>query len=243
MTGVTSQGTPMIFEEMHATVFGSPAATPAETKVLVIAHGDSGKGDYMLDFAERWGGDGVISMVMARPGCYIEGRKSDGSHKNKKGDLYTRKSMDKYAAGLKEVKKKYGTEHIYLIGHSGGAATSALILDLYPSIAEGAVLISLPADVPKWRMHSRGRNNWKSSLSPTEHVSNIAPDTFIAVAVGSNDTNTPPWLSELYVDALKKAHKPVTYVKIAGGEHRFKDSKTFQDAVDPQIKEMLAGTK
>jgi dienelactone hydrolase/predicted small secreted protein len=255
LTGVKSMGTPMVFEGLQATVFGTPAKNPEETRVFVVTHGDRGKGDYLLDFAKRWSGDGVVTMVMARIGCEVEGRKSIGTHGSR--DHYTDARINAFARGLLEVKSYYKTDNLVAMGHSGGAATLALILNSNPELLDGVVLVSLPSNMNEWRRHRMkhageydfGLWAWTRSMSPDEHVHNISPKTKIVVVTGSRDRNTPPWLAQLYVSAVQKTGKQVTNIVVPGGNHNLRGpkrigshserGKAFRDLVYPEIAAML----
>lgn len=219
-----AQGTPMEFEGLQATVFGSPAADPAQTRIMVVTHGDSGGGDYMLGLAQDLAAPGVVSMVLARPGCTVQGRRSEGSHNFKKGDHYTSGNISAVNDALAAMKERYGTDRIYMLGHSGGAATAALVLGKYPETLKGAVMVSLPAHVKRWRTYrnkQRGKkgSGWKRSLSPHNYVDNIAPDAQVVVVVGEKDSNTPPWLAQIYVDEARAEGKKVTLIQVPGAPH------------------------
>lgn len=222
--GDPPKGEAMRFGEMETSVFGSPAANPADTRVIVVTHGDGGSKNYIFDFAHDLAGDGVIGIAMARPGCSMDGRRSKGSHVFKKGDHYTRKNMEYVADALRAMKTHYGTKHIYMIGHSGGAATAALIAGLYPDILEGAIMVSLPADVKKWRRYrdsSRGKRHtpWRRSLSPVKYVDDLNPDATLVVIAGERDNNTPAWLADKYGEVAAEAGKTVKVIRVPSSGH------------------------
>lgn len=238
----------MVFEDLEAEVFGTPAAVPADTKVVVVTHGDRGSGDYLLDLAGQLAGPGVVSMVLARPGCSVNGRRSSGTHNSKKGDHYTSGNISAVNDALEAIKAHYQTDQLYMIGHSGGAATTGVILGKYPETLQGAVLISLPAHVKKWRRHrdsQRGRrgSGWPRSLSPHSYVDDIPQEVPVVLIVGDKDTNTPVWLSELYLEKAVAEGKSVIMTVVPGAKHNFSGG-----AVDPKAvtameaaRAMLAG--
>jgi dienelactone hydrolase len=220
-----ASGTAAEFEGLQATVFGTPALIAADTKIMIVTHGDSGKADYMVPFAEELAGEGIVAITLARPGCSIDGRKSKGKHDSRKGDLYTRSSMNRVADAVKAIKEQYGTNHIFMTGHSGGAATVALVAALNPDLLEGGIMVCLPADVVKWRHHAARRKGrkyhaWRNSLSPIKYVDDLAPQARFVVIAGADDNNTPMELAEEYVAKATAEGKNIKLIIVPGAGHR-----------------------
>lgn len=233
------------FEGMQTSVFGTPAANSSDTRIVVVTHGDGGSRNYILPFAYDLSGDGVIGIAMARPGCELEGRRSEGSHIFKKGDHYTKKNMALVADALRAMKAKYQTEHIFMIGHSGGAATAALIAGIYPDILEGAIMVSLPADVKKWRRYrdsSRGKRHtpWRKSLSPNKYVEDLNPEATLVVVAGETDNNTPAWLADSYKEKAAEAGKTVKVIRVEGGHNLSRHGDAKGEVVMEEAKAMMA---
>ena len=158
--------------------FGSPAK---QNKLIVFIHGDGtsgGPSDYLYSSAFRYGSEGVISVGLIRPGYFDSARNhSSGYSKRFTGDGYGPSIIDAVAAAVKALKNFYNPDHVVLVGHSGGAAISGVILGKYPALANGAVLAACPCNVPRWRIMRRGRNNWSLSLSPHSYADAVPKGT------------------------------------------------------------------
>jgi len=86
------------------------------------------------------------------------------------------------------------SKKILLIGHSGGAAMTALLASRFPASADAYLLATCPCDVPQWQQWRQWRNasagkteRWRHSLSPQDEVGKIKASTRIALVVGNRD--------------------------------------------------------
>lgn len=216
LTGVNSRGVPMAFEGMQATVLNN---LDRPKKVLILTHGDLGPADFWFDIAESLAESEkeTTFVLLARSGCTVEGRKSIGTHKD--WDSITLDRINMFARAVDSIRSYYGVEKVYAFGHSGGAATLAVILGKYPELMHGAVLASMPAHIAKYQIYRHGSNYWKKSLSPHKYVKGISPDAKVIAITGSQDTETPPWLAEIYVSEAQKAGRIVKFVIAHGANH------------------------
>lgn len=222
-----------VVEGLQIRTFGQPEEGSPPI-VLIFLHGDSCQADYMTKYADRYGSDGVVSIVMARPGCFLEGRRSAGSHGSK--DYYTRPRIEMVATAILSLKEHYATDKVFLVGHSGGAATAGIILGLYPGLVQGITVVGFPANIPRWRIHRRGRNNWKHSLSPHTVINSIDPSAVVFIVSGEEDSNTPPFLANGYVEQAKSAGVNVEHIVAPGQVHnRLMDSAMTADAIATMI--------
>jgi len=106
-----------------------------------------------------------------------------------------------------------------LIGHSGGAAMAGVMLGRQPGLADAAVLIACPCDVPAWRaMHGRKDFPW-SSESAIRYVDRVPSSSQVAIVVGGKDDVTPPALSVAYADALRTRGISVDLSILTGVDH------------------------
>ena len=92
-----------------------------------------------------------------------------------------------------------------------------MILGRYPGLADAAVLVSCPCDVPRWRVTRGGP--WRASQSPSDWVASVPPGTQVVTLAGSADDNTLPELSEDYAAALTRRGVTAQYVPVPGSGH------------------------
>ena len=182
--------------------------TPEAPHLLVWLHGDGSGGKparYHLPIAEKavetFGAGNVISVGLIRPG-YPDGSGDASSVAPGHGgrsDHYTRENVSEVASAIRNLKKRYATKRVTVIGHSGGAATTAIILGMEPDLIDSALLVSCPCDLVAWRT---GRRAWTRSENPMDWAEKIPATTRIVALTGSRDDNTIPDLAKRYVDAL-----------------------------------------
>ena len=203
--------------------------------LVVFIHGDGSKGgpsDYLAKAAERVAGDGVTGVVLIRPGYYdSDGAKSTGTSYRRRGDGYRDNIIAAVAGAVAELKSHHSADRVVLVGHSGGAAISGVILGNFPGLANAAVLAACPCNVNKWRS-MRGRGPWTRSRSPHRFLDAVPTDIEVVALTGRKDKNTKPVLAREYVAALKERAVTATFVVVANASHnRVARSKEFLDAV------------
>ena len=188
-------------------------------KLVIFLHGDRCSADYMGNIAKNIAETtNAVSILMARPGCSVGGKKSSGYHGDK--DHYTYTNINMIEKAILSLKNHYSSSNVYLVGHSGGAATAGVIIGRNPSLVNGVVLVAFPADIDSWRIHRRGRNNWTSSLSPQDFISSIKKDTKVHIVSGSDDSNTTPELAERYVSEAYKEGINIEHTVIDDEDHK-----------------------
>lgn len=201
--------------------FGAAAAP--QGLLVVVAHGDvssGGKADYHFQLAREIAAAHPQAAVygLVRPGCPDgSGLVSEGSD-NGRRDHYTAENIDAVAAAVAELRARTGAARAIGIGHSGGAATFGTIAGRNPGVFDGVLLLACPCDVALWRSLGRAQA-WPASLSATAFVPTIPADMRVALAVGTNDSNTWPVLSENHVAALKARGIAHRYETISGTGH------------------------
>src|SRR5262245_9029059 len=131
--------------------FSSPGDLSSPTLVAVL-HGDVSSGGparYHVDFAQKLahGSKNLVVIAMVRPG-YDDGagNVSTGSHNNR-SDRYTADNLDAVGDGVRRLRERYEGARVILVGHSGGAATSAVIIGRRPGVADAAVLVACPCNL------------------------------------------------------------------------------------------------
>lgn len=205
----------------------SLAVKPVKT-LVVLLHGD-GEGRLSQRQLDRWRviGQSLVApdrhvVFMIRPGYQSPAGHSSG-WANPRDDDYTAENIARVAGALVSLKQTHQAEKVLLVGHSGGAATSALVLGRHPSVADAALLLACPCDVPPWRDHrnaQRGRGGaWSNSLNPLDFVSGIPPGTPVLAVTGSSDDNTLPEFARRWTEkALAKGIK-AGYEEVSGLNH------------------------
>ncbi len=123
-----------------------------------------------------------------------------------------------------------------LVGHSGGAASAAVVLGMAPGLADGAVLVACPCDLGAWRA-SRGGGAWSRSENPSAWIGKIAPPTRVIALTGERDDNTRPQLAEAYVKALTARDVQARFAAIPYADH---NSAFRAPEVMSAVRELLA---
>ena len=195
-------------------------ASPAEApKLLVFLHGDlsdGGAADYIYDLARDAVADGRVVVALLRPGYFDSaGNQSSGDNGNRQ-DSYTKHNVDAIAAALKALREHHKASHLVVVGHSGGAAISGVILGRHPGVADAAVLAACPCFVAEWRA---GRRRWTQSLSPDEVIKHVPVATRVLALTGDADDRTRPTLAADYVNALVKRGLPARFELVPGASH------------------------
>ena len=216
--------------------------------LFVWLHGDvssGGPANYHFPIAqkatEEFATRGVHSVALVRPG-YPDGEGNtstvDPAHSGRK-DHYTRENIDEVATAIRRLKAHYAAQRLTLIGHSGGAATAAILLGAAPDLADSAILVACPCDLVAWRNTRRGA--WPRSEDPMTWAEKVLPTTRLIALTGTNDDNTRTDLARRYVDALRSRNITARFVEIAGASHNdaFRSdavSKAIADLLVPQTK-------
>jgi pimeloyl-ACP methyl ester carboxylesterase len=187
--------------------YGFNEAAPPHA-MLVWIHGDvsaGGPASYHFRLAERaathFAKEKVLSVALVRPG-YPDGsgNESSGYH-NGRSDHYTSENISEVGGVVEKLSLKLKPNIVVLIGHSGGAATAAVLMGMKPELAGAAILVACPCDLVRWRRHRRGRP-WTESENPIRWADKVSMRAKVVALTGSNDDNTFPVLANSYVDAL-----------------------------------------
>lgn len=200
-------------------------------QVLVIAvHGDvsaGGPGDYLFDLLSKCNIGGTMIVGLIRPGYPDRsGERSTGHHFDRR-DSYTAHNIDAVFDAIRKLRNDYKPRQLVVVGHSGGAAITAIGIGKYPGLVDTAILLSCPCNVSMWR---QDRDPWPRSLSPHSYIHGICPTTDVIALVGESDINTPPALSLDFINELKKLGNEAQCYVIQGATHSAKDltsSKAF----------------
>lgn len=203
--------------------------SPGPRRVVVaMLHGD-GRGSMETRQVDRWtgigqslSGAGRVVVFLVRPGYRSPAGDSSG-WANPNDDDYTPKNVDRVAQALRNLRTTYQADKVVLVGHSGGAATSALVLGRHPDAADGAVLLGCPCDVPPWREHRNsqrgGGGAWGKSLNPLDAVAGIRAGTPVHVATGAQDDNTLPMFGQRWVETAAARGVAAKFESVPGRDH------------------------
>jgi pimeloyl-ACP methyl ester carboxylesterase len=198
--------------------------------LVVVLHGDSPSAPptYQYRFARQAAARADTAAVFAailRPGYSDGEHRSDGTRGLATGDNYTPEVVDAVAQAVAILKARHRAGRVILVGHSGGATTSADLLGRHPGIADAALLVSCACDVPAWRRHMRvvrGGSVWDepvSSISPMDVTWAVPRSTQVRMVVGGKDEVTPPDLTAAYAAALRENGVPVLVATLPDLSH------------------------
>jgi len=191
--------------------------------MLVWLHGDisaGGPATYHFALAEK-AVDAlqpakVLSIAVVRPGYPGEGGAASSGDLNGRSDHYTIDNVTEIGAVIERLAGKYKPRKVILIGHSGGAATAAILLGAKPGLVQGAVLAACPCDIDTWRV---GRRPWRRSQNPLRWADKVNPGATVIALTGSKDDNTSPALAKAYVEALAARGVQAEFELVADATH------------------------
>jgi len=228
---------------LHIKTFRGKSFTQ-NVNLVITLHGDLSNPDYHYLLAERIAkdNDNVIAIGMLRPGYKDpEGNRSSGVKGRANGDNYTVEVINDIAAAIGNLQKKYKPGKTFIAGHSGGAAITADLISMYPNIANGAILVSCPCDVPAFRAHMKtlySNGGWGAtvkSLSPHLQTDKISKQTRVTIIIGEKDDVAPVEISNSYYNQLKQQGIDAKLVEIKDKKHNI----FLEETVLESIKEML----
>jgi pimeloyl-ACP methyl ester carboxylesterase len=207
-----------------------------EPNLIVVLHGNASKGGpatFHYAVAQALAVPNVVAVAMIRPGYYGEtGHISTGSDLGR-NDNYTAEVIDNIADAVRTLKDVYKPRKVIMVGHSGGAAIAAVTLGRFPRLINGAVLVGCPCGTGNWRIGEPG-SLMAHSENAARWVERIPGDAHVAVLVGSDDTRTPPFVSERYVALLKARGIAAILTEIPQADHdaAFRSRTTLMTALE-----------
>jgi len=225
-------GTGCLVIETHGTAKANPT-------LVIFIHGDGSRGgpsDYMYQYARSFGDDNVVSVGLIRPGYYDSQRNYSSGNSYRDNDIYRVDVIDSVTAAVTSLKNHYKPKQVILVGHSGGAAISGVILGRAPGLVDAAVLAACPCDVPRWREMRRGHNTWTNSLSPQDFAKGVPTNARVIALTGAYDDNTRSVLAQDYVNSLNKRGIDATFTELPETTHNgVLRTDAFMDAVRAAI--------
>ena len=211
--------------------------------LVVYLHGDGARtirpSDSLKHRARKINKKNVAHIILMRPGYYDSARNfSTGisDRRSRRGTGYNSHNVEEIALAIKKLKDFHKPNKIIIVGHSGGAAIVALILDRHPGIAKGAILAACPCNVNKWAQMG-GKRSGRGALSPHDYVENIGPDVTVIALTGTKDDNTFPILAVEYIEKLKKNSINAKFIGVEGETHNgVVKSPQFYSAINEMLK-------
>ena len=189
-------------------------------KLLVYLHGDSSRGgqfDRHFKYFTPLVSADTVFVGMIRPG-YIDAKKNASTgDRMGGGDNYTAHNVDAVAHALQALKTKYAARRLIVVGYSGGAATTGVILGRHPELIDDAVLIACPCDLA---IRRQGRNHQvRRSISPSEVADQVFKTVHVTAITGDRDVNTAPNQVTGYIETLKQRGVKAQYVEVKKATH------------------------
>lgn len=205
-------------------------AAGVSSDLVVFLHGDAPFAPpvYQYKIAEAVAAQrpNTIAAGVLRPG--YEDRcvhKSAGDTGHKMGDNYTAEVVDSVAVVVEALQGKYQPARTIVIGHSGGAALTALLSSRYAHLVDISILVACPCDLPKWRRVMKeltGKAFWQTDLpglSPVAEVAGLDANKKIYLFTGTEDKVTPVFLGAEYAAAALAAGKKADFAEVPKAGH------------------------
>ena len=218
-----------------------PRQDPGKTLVVAL-HGDLSRGGsagYIASVAGISATYGAVGVAMARPGYTLDGRTSSGVATRDQARFYRYGSeeIDSIAAAVAALKMHHGAERVVMVGHSGGAVISGVMLGRAAPLVDVAILVSCPCDVDRWRH----LNDWRplvNAESPVDYLRGVPKTAKIYAVTGERDRNTWPRLAEEYVEKARGMGLDATFLLVKKAGHGFRqlDRDELDEALWKAIK-------
>ena len=194
--------------------------------LVVVLHGDvssGGPANYHFAFAQKLvdapDARNLVVVAMVRPGYPDGAGNTSTGDAHGRYDHYTPENIDAVADAIRQLKEHYRASRVVLVGHSGGAATSAVILGRHPGLAAAAVLVSCPCVISTWRAQRARESAWLRSESPHDWAKKVPEASRVVALTGTDDTNTKPALAEEYVELLRRRGIDARFIAVPGASH------------------------
>lgn len=171
----------------------------------------------------------VMSVALVRPGYPDGSGESSSGNDYARGDNWDRANIAEVGSAIERLRLKYKPKTLILVGHSGGAATAAVLMGMKPQLSEAAILVSCPCDLVAWRT---GRARWSRSENPIGWIDKVSLAAKVIALTGTEDRRTPPEVVTGYIRQLKDRGVDAIFQPIPGIEHgNALESKAVSDAV------------
>jgi predicted esterase len=145
--------------------------------------------------------ENVLAVALVRPG-YPDGTGaySSGSD-NGRTDNWQKATIAEIGTAIERLRGRYKPRSVVIVGHSGGAAITAVLMGMRPDLAHAALLLACPCDMVNWRLGKHSRP-WASE-DPLRWIEQVDASARVVALTGSKDDTTSPELARTYVEKLK----------------------------------------
>ncbi len=186
--------------------------------------------------------DAVLAVALVRPG-YPDGSGAFSSGRDRRrADNWQRADLQEVATAVERLRQRYRPRVVLLVGHSGGAAIAAVLLGLQPQLAQAALLLACPCDLPTWRRGKPGPY-WLSE-DPLRWADAVPAQARVVALTGSRDDTTPPALAQAYVQRLRARGVDARFDEVADAGHVDLLGHAQPAAVTRELlRELLTGRK
>ena len=191
------------------------------TTLLVYLHGDSSRGglyDRHFKHFNGFANQHTVFVGMIRPGYADSNKNASTGSIMGGGDNYTAHNVDAVANAIQALKAKYSARRVMLVGYSGGAATTGVILGRHPDLIDDAVLIACPCDL-NIRRQGWAKNIVRRSLSPHEVADKVFKTVHVTAITGAKDINTKPEQVTGYIQTLQAHGVKARYIEVPNATH------------------------
>jgi pimeloyl-ACP methyl ester carboxylesterase len=227
--GQSGEALPARLGELEARAWPSAQST-GHPRLVIVLHGDlAGREDayqYQFAGAARRALSDTVVVAILRPG-YADpfGKRSVGVRGLATGDNYTPEAIKSLHAAIVTARTRYRARDVTIVGHSGGAALAADLLEVDPKLASKLLLVSCPCDLSAWRAHmARQQFNpvWLlpvRSVSPMQGIRRLSSALTLKMVVGEHDTVAPPALTQTFADGARGVGVRTSVTTLAGAGH------------------------
>jgi predicted esterase len=145
--------------------------------------------------------ENVLAVALVRPG-YPDGTGaySSGSD-NGRADNWQKGTIAEIGTAIERLRARYQPRSVVIVGHSGGAAITAVLMGMRPDLAQAALLLACPCDMVSWRAGKHARP-WASE-DPLRWIDRVDASARVVALTGSIDDTTSPDLARTYIAKLK----------------------------------------
>jgi pimeloyl-ACP methyl ester carboxylesterase len=215
-------------------LFGEPKTGTAKT-LLIFLHGDTSAGgpsSYLYPLAAKYASQSVLSVALIRPGYFdLDHNESTGNTLGRRDNI-TEHNVEAVANALLALRLHYKVARLVIVGHSGGAATAAVILGKYPGVIDDAILVGCPCNMAQYRAGRSFR-----SLSPDQFVAGVPKQAKVIALTGNKDDNTYPQLAAGYIADLAARGVDGKFIEVPDANHNkgILGTEVFDQALLPLL--------
>lgn len=161
--------------------------------------------------------DQVLVVALVRPGYPDGSGESSSGNDYGRADNWPRATVAEIGTSIARLRQQYRPARTVIVGHSGGAAITAVLMGLQPQLADAALLLACPCDMVAWRVGRRGPA-W-SSEDPMRWIAEVSTSAKVIALTGDQDRTTDAGLAQAYVAALQARGVTASFESVPGTGH------------------------